>query len=144
MDVKKYLENKKNIRILSMIDNEDIAKSFGLGCHVNISSLDDYKKNLFTDNELIIMIIDHSCISKNEIFKNNFGLQNIMLLVVNNDYLNNNLTEYTNRLFSYGYKYFGLSNNDKAHVFIYDISEYKDNPDWLNNKNWANPDLWEK
>tara|TARA_Y100001936_G_scaffold218236_1_gene230748 strand:+ start:4663 stop:5097 length:435 start_codon:yes stop_codon:yes gene_type:complete len=144
MDVKKYLGNKQSIRILSMIDNKDIIDSFDLDSYPIIPSLDDYKKNLFTDNELVVIIIDHNFISKNEIFKNNFGLQNVMLLVANDDLLNKNMTKYTNILFSYGYKYFGLSENDEAQVFIYDISEYKDNPDWLNNKNWANPELWEK
>ena len=67
-----------------------------------------------------------------------------MLLVVDDGELNKNITKYTNMLFSYGYKYFGLSDNEKAQVFIYDISDYKDEPDWLNNKNWANPELWEK
>ena len=144
MDIKEYIDNKKNIRILSVIDNKDIIKSFDLDCYPSILSLEDYKKNLFTDNELVVIIIDHNCISRNEIFKNNFGLQNIMLLVINDNHLNDNMTKYTNILFSYGYKYFGLSDNEKAQVFIYDISEYKDNPDWLNNKNWANPELWEK
>ena len=46
--------------------------------------------------------------------------------------------------FGYGYKYYGPSSNNKVQIFIYDISEYKDNPDWLNSKNWANPELWEK
>ena len=144
MDVKKYIDNKKNIRILSVIDNKDIIESFDLDCYPSISSLEDYKNNLFTDNELVVIIIDHNCISRSEIFKNNFGLQNVMLLVMNDNHLNDNMTKYTNILFSYGYKYFGLSDNDKVQVFIYDISEYKDSPDWLNNKNWANPELWEK
>ena len=73
MDVKKYLDNKQNIRILSVIDNKDIIDNFDLDCYPSISSLDDYKKNLFTDNELVVIIIDHNFISKNEIFKNNFG-----------------------------------------------------------------------
>ena len=34
--------------------------------------------------------------------------------------------------------------NDKAVIFIYDITKYKENPDWLNSDNWANPELWEK
>ena len=37
-----------------------------------------------------------------------------------------------------------MDDNDEIIVFIYDISEYKDNPDWLNSENWANPDLWDK
>ena len=67
-----------------------------------------------------------------------------MLLITNDDRFKKNNTKYLNMFFGYGYKYFGLSSNRKVHVFIYDISDYKDNPDWLNNKNWANPELWEK
>jgi hypothetical protein len=58
--------------------------------------------------------------------------------------MQNNDTQCKNIFFSYGYKYQGKCNDDKVLVFIYDIAEYKDNPDWLNNKNWANPELWEK
>lgn len=144
MKIKKYLKDKKNVKILCLIDNEDISDNLNLGHYQSISSLDDYRKNLFSVDELVVIIIDHTCISRDDIFNNNFGLQNIMLLVVNDDELNKKITKYTNTLFSYGYKYYGLSDNDKAHIFIYDISDYKDNPDWLNNKNWANPELWEK
>jgi hypothetical protein len=47
-------------------------------------------------------------------------------------------------MISHGYRYFGNTTNDKAVIFIYDISKYKENPDWLNSNNWANPELWEK
>ena len=67
-----------------------------------------------------------------------------MLLILDGTEFNDQSTDLKNMLFSYGYKYFGLVCDEKVHVFIYDISEYKDNPDWLNNKNWANPELWEK
>ena len=29
-------------------------------------------------------------------------------------------------------------------IYAYNISNYKMTPDWLNSKNWANPELWEK
>ncbi|MGI9303478.1 MAG: DUF6231 family protein [Gammaproteobacteria bacterium] len=29
-------------------------------------------------------------------------------------------------------------------LFRYDLHDYKITPDWLNNRNWANPDLWNK
>ena len=31
-----------------------------------------------------------------------------------------------------------------VHVYAFDIATYKTTPDWLNNKYWANPDLWDK
>ena len=67
-----------------------------------------------------------------------------MLLITNDDRFKKNNTKYLNMFFGYGYKYYGPSSNNKVQIFIYDISEYKDNPDWLNSKNWANPELWEK
>ena len=30
------------------------------------------------------------------------------------------------------------------HVYKYDISSYKKTPEWLNSKDWANPQLWNK
>jgi hypothetical protein len=58
--------------------------------------------------------------------------------------MQNNETQCKNIFISYGYKCQGKTADDKVSVFIYDIAEYKDNPDWLNNENWANPELWEK
>jgi len=37
-----------------------------------------------------------------------------------------------------------LVQSEGAHIFGFDISGYKDTPDWLNAKNWANPELWGK
>jgi hypothetical protein len=31
-----------------------------------------------------------------------------------------------------------------VHVYAFDITFYKTTPDWLNNKYWANPELWDK
>jgi len=31
-----------------------------------------------------------------------------------------------------------------VHVYAFDIATYKTTPDWLNNKYWANPQLWDK
>ncbi len=31
-----------------------------------------------------------------------------------------------------------------VHVYAFDIASYKTTPDWLNNKYWANPQLWDK
>lgn len=30
------------------------------------------------------------------------------------------------------------------HLYKYDIASYKSTPDWLNSRNWANPELWNK
>lgn len=49
-------------------------------------------------------------------------------------------------LLSYGMK---LVNHYQAdggslHLYKYDIASYKSTPDWLNPRNWANPELWNK
>ena len=31
-----------------------------------------------------------------------------------------------------------------VHIYAFDIASYKTTPDWLNNKYWANPELWDK
>ena len=144
MDIEKYISNKKNVRVLKLVDDSDFLKELDSCTYERIVSLDSYKKNDFSDDELVVIITDLENLTKSDFFKKNYGLHNIMLLITNDDKFNNNNTKYLNMFFGYGYKYFGLSSNRKVQVFIYDISDYKDNPDWLNNKNWANPELWEK
>ena len=144
MNIKKYISNKSNIRVLKLVDNGDLLQELGSCTYESIDSLDNYKKNVFSDDELVVIVSDLRSLSDSEFLRNNYGLHNIMLLIANDDKFKENSTKYMNMFFGYGYKYFGSSNNNKVQVFIYDISDYKDNPDWLNNKNWANPELWEK
>ena len=144
MDIEKYISNKKNVRVLKLVDDSDFLKELDSCTYESIVSLDSYKKNDFSDDELVVIITDLENLTKSDFFKKNYGLHNIMLLITNDDKFKRNNTKYLNMFFGYGYKYFGPSSNSKVQVFIYDISEYKDNPDWLNSKNWANPELWEK
>ena len=144
MDIEKYISNKKNVRVLKLVDDRDFLEELNSFSHESIDSLDNYKKNIFSDDELVVILSDLDSLTNSDFFKKNYGLHNIMLLIANDDKFKKNTTKYMNIFFGYGYKYFGSSNNNKVQVFVYDISDYKDNPDWLNNKNWANPELWEK
>ena len=144
MDIEKYISDKKNVRVLKLVDDGDFLKELDSCAYESIDSLDNYKENVFSDDELVVIITDLESLTNSDFFKKNYSLQNIMLLITNDDKFKNNNTKYLNMFFGYGYKYFGPSSNRKVQVFIYDISDYKDNPDWLNNKNWANPELWEK
>ena len=144
MDIEQYLSNKSSVRVLNLVDDGDLLKELGSCTYEIIDSPDNYIKNVFSDDELVVIITDLDSLTDSDFFKKNFGLQNIMMLVTNDDKFKNNNTKYLNMFFGYGYKYFGPSSNRKVQIFIYDISDYKDNPDWLNNKNWANPELWEK
>ncbi len=144
MDIEKYISNKKNVRVFKLVDDGGLLKELDSCTYENIDSLDNYKINVFSEDELVVIITDLESLTNSDFLKKNYGLQNIMLLITNDDKFKNNNSKYLNMFFGYGYKYFGPSNNKKVQVFIYDISDYKDNPDWLNNKNWANPELWEK
>lgn len=47
---------------------------------------------------------------------------------------------------SYGMKLVNRYQTDDGmlHLYKYDIASYKSTPDWLNARNWANPELWNK
>tara|TARA_B100000123_G_scaffold221740_1_gene170234 strand:+ start:13 stop:447 length:435 start_codon:yes stop_codon:yes gene_type:complete len=144
VDIEKYISNKKNVRVLKLVDDGDLLKELDSCTYESIDSLDNYKINVFSEDELVVIITDLESLTNSDFLKKNYGLQNIMLLITDDDRFKKNNTKYLNMFFGYGYKYYGPSSNKKAQVFVYDISDYKDNPDWLNNKNWANPELWEK
>ena len=144
MDVEKYIRNKSNVRVLKLIDDDNLLKELGLCTYKSIDWLENCEKNVFSDDELLVIIANLKSLTDSDIFKKNYGLHNIMLLITKDDKFKKNTTEHMNMFYGYGYKYFGSSSNGKVQVFIYDISDYKDNPDWLNNKDWANPELWEK
>jgi len=144
VDIEKYLSNKSSVRVLKLVDDDELLQELGSCAYEIIDSPDNYKKNIFSADELVVIIADFESLADSDIFKKNYGLHNIMLLITDDNKFKKNNTEYMNMFFGYGYKYFGTSNNNKLQIFIYDISDYKDNPDWLNNKNWANPELWEK
>ena len=144
MDIEKYISDKKNVRVLKLVDDGDLLKELDSCTYESIDSLDNYKINVFSEDELVVIITDLESLTNSDFLKKNYGLQNIMLLIIDDDKFKKNNTKYLNIFFGYGYKYFGSSNSNKAEVFVYDIADYKDNPDWLNNKNWANPELWEK
>ena len=144
MDIEQYLSNKSSVRVLNLVDDGDLLQELGSCTYEIIDSPDNYKKNVFSDDELVVIIADLDSLADSDVFKKNYGLHNIMLLIANDDKFKKNTTKHMNMFFGHGYKYFGPSSSDKVQVFIYDISEYKDNPDWLNNKDWANPELWEK
>ena len=112
------------MRVLNLVDDEDLLKELDSFTHESIDSLDNYKKNVFSDDELLIIVSDLDSLTDSDFFKKNYGLQNIMLLITNDDKFKRNNAKYLNMFFGYGYKYFGPSNNDRVQVFIYDISDY--------------------
>ena len=144
MDITKHIKNKKNIMVCNLSKNGDIQSLLGLDSYRNIESMDNYNNTVFCDDDLLILLLDKKHVVSQEIFKKSYSINNILIFINDLGNNENNLIEYKNILFSYGYKYFGNVRNENIHFFTYDIADYKDNPDWLNNSNWANPELWEK
>lgn len=71
--------------------------------------------------------------------------ENILItnISVNSDYIESRLHKV---LMSLGFKLYSKIKNHDYYFFFYtyNISTYKNKPDWLNSDNWANPELWEK
>ena len=83
-------------------------------------------------------------LSNQMILKYNYGANDIMLLLINDSAFGDNQT--TTEAY---YFHMDISTMDLQMIIYFKFSfmkyhHNKDNPDWLNNKNWANPELWEK
>ena len=143
MNIRNYIDSKKNINIYDLVENKEIISSYNLENYPIFFNMDSININPFSEEQLFIFIIEPSELNNSFFYKTN-RLNNTLLFVIKNDDYKINTTNYKKLLISHGYKYQKIDDNDVIEVFIYDISEYKDNPDWLNSENWANPDLWEK
>ena len=144
MDITNYINQKNKCYVLNLTKSKTILNELNLIDYPNSNKYENTIENIFSDKDLVIFIIDSHEVKNKTIFKIASKLNNVLVYIIDDIYTQNNETQCKNIFISYGYKYHGKCNNDKVLIFIYDIAEYKDNPDWLNNKNWANPELWEK
>ena len=144
MNINEYLKKKSSVKLFTLMDYKNIQNFYDISSYKVIESMETIINNPLSDNELLLLITDSRDLSNQMILKYNYVASDIMLLLINDSTFSDNQTETESTLFSYGYKYYGPSDDNLFQVFIYEISSYKDNPDWLNNKNWANPELWEK
>lgn len=144
MKITEYIKNKTHIRLFNLSGNKKIIDDLGLSEHPFKNKFSKIDTDHFADNCLVIIIINSSLIIDGSIFKSIIGLNNILMIIVFDSFFIQHETECKDTMISHGYRYFGNTTNDKAVIFIYDISKYKENPDWLNSNNWANPELWEK
>ena len=85
MDIEKYIRNKANVRVYKLVDDDDLIHEFDSCAYESIDSLDNYKKNTISDDELVIIIADLDSLTKSDIFNKNYSLNNIMLLISNDD-----------------------------------------------------------
>jgi predicted glycosyltransferase involved in capsule biosynthesis len=144
MDITNYINQKNKCYVFNLTKSKTILNELNLIDYPNSNKYENTIENIFSDKDLVIFIIDSHEVKNKTIFKIASKLNNVLVYIIDDIYTQNNETQCNNIFISYGYKYQGKCNNDKVLIFIYDIAEYKDNPDWLNNKNWANPELWEK
>jgi len=143
MNIIKYINNKKNVIVYDLVKNKKIISTYGLENYPTFYNMDSIDNNPFSETQLFIFIIESDKLN-NLFFNKTNMLNNTLLFIINNDDFKINSTAYKKLLISHGYKYQKIEDNKITKVFIYDISDYKDNPDWLNSENWANPELWEK
>ena len=144
MNIIKYINSKNKCYIFNLTNNKRVLKELSLSNYPNFTKYDQSSDNIFSNKDLVIFIISSGEVKDKSIFNLASKHNNVVVYVTNDLFMHNNETQCKNIFISYGYKCYGKTADDKASVFIYDIAEYKDNPDWLNNENWANPELWEK
>ena len=144
MNIIKYINSKNKCHIFNLTNDKRIISELNLK---NFSHSNEYQwpiENIFPSKELLVFIISSNLVKDKSIFKMTNKHNNVVIFVIDDEYMQNNETQCINIFISHGYKCLSKTNSDKVSVFIYDIAEYKNNPDWLNNENWANPELWEK
>ena len=144
MNITNYINQKNKCYVFNLTKRKTILNELDLTDYSNSNKYNKSTENIFSSKDLVIFIVDSHQVKNKTVFKLANKLNNVLVYIIDDTYMQNNDTQCKNIFFSYGYKYQGKCNDDKVLVFIYDIAEYKDNPDWLNNKNWANPELWEK
>jgi len=144
MRITEYIKNKDDIRLYNLSGDQKILDELELNNIPVKSTFLKIDNQHLSNNYLVIIIINSKMILDDLMFKNIIGLNNILMLIIYDNSFIEHEIECKDIMISHGYKYFGNTANDKAVIFIYDISIYKEKPDWLNSDNWANPELWEK
>ena len=106
----------------------------------------DYNELDVQGNSLILFLKDETLIrSYDHIGRMTHSFQE-KFMVIRKLNTQDYITDTHNMLMSLGFKMlFELNENNLFYFFYaYNISSYKNIPDWLNSDNLANPELWEK
>ncbi len=139
----KSKEHKKLI-VCNLVHKSDTKKIIDKENYEEIDNLSNIRNLFNQDNNILLLIIDSQTLFDENIKSLVNSISTIVLYIIIDPYYDKNKLEISKKLISLGYKYHGVIKDKKIAMFVYNISEYKDTPDWLNNKNWANPELWEK
>ena len=147
------IHNYKYNKLIVFDKKEDILKQlsiipdkFKIKHVMDNKSIEQYNNS----DSLIIYVIDKKIkeqIKTSEIISR-LTLLNPENIIVISPSLSKNYSDdsFYKTLISFGYKLLSFVKEKDVFYFFYayNISSYKNIPDWLNNENWANPELWEK
>ena len=118
MNITNYINQKNKCYVFNLTKNKTILNELNLIDYPNSDKYDKSTENIFSDKDLVIFIIDSHEVQNKTIFKITNKLNNVLVYIINDTYMQNNETQSKNIFFSYGYKYQGKCNDDKVSVFI--------------------------
>ena len=129
MDITNYINQKNKCCVFNLTKNRAILNELNLADYPNSDKYKKSTENIFSEKDLVIFVIDSHKIKNRAIFEIANKLNNVLVYIIDDTYMQDNETQCKNIFFSYGYKYKGKSNDNKVLVFIYDIVEYKEKTD---------------
>ena len=107
MRITEYIKNKNDIRLFNLSGNQKIIDDLELSKLPVKSTYSKIDNKNFSDNCLVIIIINSSLILDGSIFKSIVGLNNILVLIVFDSFFIQYETECKDKMISHGYRYFG-------------------------------------
>ena len=147
------IHNYKYNKLIIFDKKEDILKQlsiipdkFKIKHAMDNKSIEQYNNS----DSLIIYVIDKKVKEKTKTSEiiSRLTLLNPENIIVISPSLSKNYSDdsFYKTLISFGYKLLSFVKERDVFYFFYayNISNYKNIPDWLNNENWANPELWKK
>ena len=147
------IHNYKYNKLILFDKKEDILKQLsGISDKFKIKHVMNNKsieQHTYT-NSLIIYVIDKKIKEQTKTSEiiSRLTILNPENIIAISPSLSKNYSDdsFYNTLISFGYKLFSFAKEKDVFYFFYayNISNYKNIPDWLNNENWANPELWKK
>ena len=131
--------------VLLLEKNGNEIKDFLKEHKINIKNI-SLNNDVMDDGMLILSPTDNNIIESYNKFGNLLINSEKRIIIIRKINTEEYITEAHNIIMSLGFILaFRINQNNLFYlVYVYNISNYKKTPDWLNNENWANPELWEK
>ena len=131
--------------VLLLETNGSEVKDFLKEHKINFKNI-SLNNDVMDDGMLILSPTDNNIIESYNKFGNLLINSEKKIIIIRKINAEEYITDAHNIIMSLGFILaFRINQNNLFYlVYVYNISNYKKTPDWLNNKNWANPELWEK